>query len=52
MSHGHPCGELWIPIPTPHDLRGGGGAGQGGCLGAYRFDGERVLNRDKFVAVK
>ena len=27
-------------------------AGYGGPLVAYRFDGERVLNRDKFVAVK
>ena len=27
-------------------------AGCGGPLVAYRFDGERVLNRDKFVAVK
>ena len=27
-------------------------AGKGGPLVAYRFDGERVLNRDKFVAVK
>jgi hypothetical protein len=27
-------------------------AGYGGPLVAYRFDGERVLNRDKFVTVK
>ena len=27
-------------------------AGYGGPLVAYRFEGERVLNRDKFVAVK
>jgi hypothetical protein len=27
-------------------------AGYGGPLVAYRFDGKRVLNRDKFVAVK
>jgi hypothetical protein len=26
-------------------------AGYGGPLVAYRFDGQRVLNRDKFVAV-
>jgi hypothetical protein len=27
-------------------------AGKGGPLVAYRFDGERVLDREKFVAVE